>query len=344
MRNALLATAGSALALALLCSSMPASADVTVLANITKTKDTTITENITITKIVDIQVGQTSVVGTNNETRIEVVPLLLVYRSAAEADAIVNQTASNNDVDSAHNLLNGGISHIGAVNTMGIHLSATMTNSTNRNTGIVGVNQDVGNMSNQGNQVALAVATPATALPPVGTVEDTTNGVLVNSQSEAQQNNWNNFVYHGEIPQPTATSGSLVSDPVDYRGGPNEVASITGSINNNTGIVNVNQNAGNMNNQGNSEALAVAIDLAGFALSEAALGQENSNAPQASHSPFGTVFEYGVQKSASMSGSLNSNVGVGGVNQAAGNMANQANIFSASFIDGGGGVGLGGTD
>jgi hypothetical protein len=292
MRNALLATAGSALALALLCSSMPASADVTVLANITKTKDTTITENITITKVVDLQVG-VPVINPQTGAVISVDPLLLVYRSAAEADAILNQTTENHDVDSAHNLLNGGIGHIGAVNTMGIHLSATMNNSTNRNTGIVGVNQDVGNMSNQGNQVALAVATPATPVL-VDDTPDTTNGVLVNSQSEAQQNNRNNFVYHGEIPQPTATSGSLVTDAVDYRGGPNEVASITGSINNNVGIVNVNQNAGNMNNQGNSEALAVAIDLAGFALSEAALGQENANTADNGHSPFGTVYEYGV--------------------------------------------------
>lgn len=343
MKNALLATAGSALALALLCSSIPAKADVTVLANITKTKDTTITENITITKLVDLQVGRTSVTGTGNETSIIVVPVQFVYRSAAEADAIVNQTSSNNDVDSAHNLLNGGIGHIGAVNTMGIHLDATMTDSTNRNTGIVGVNQDVGNMSNQGNQVALAVATPATALPPVDDVADTTNGVLVNSQSEAQQINEGNFVYHGEIPQDPATPSNVVTDPVDYRGGtPNESASISGSINDNVGIVNVNQNAGNMNNQGNSEALAVAVNLAGFALSEAALGQVNTNHPSEEHSPFGTVYEYGVDKNASMTDSLNGNVGVGGVNQASGNMANQANIFSASFIDGGGGVGLGG--
>jgi hypothetical protein len=336
MRNALLATAGSALALALLCSSMPASADVTVLANITKTKDTTINEKITINKTVDIQVG-VPVVNPQTGAVTGVDPLLLVYRSAAEADAIVNQTTENNDVDSAHNLLQGGIGHIGAVNTMGIHLNATINNSIHDNTGIVGVNQDVGNMSNQGNQVALAVATPATQTDNA----DTTNRVLVNSQSEAQQNNRNNFVYHGEIPQPTATTGSTIGQAVDYRGGPNEVASITGSINNNIGIVNVNQNAGNMNNQGNSEALAVAINLAGFALAEAALGQENANSGDNQHAPFGTVYEYGVQKSASMSGSLNNNTGVGGVNQAAGNMANQANIFSASFIDSGGGVGLG---
>jgi hypothetical protein len=169
--------------------------------------------------------------------------------------------------------------------------------------------------------------------------------VLVNSQSEAQQINEGNFVYHGEIPQTPASPDSSPSSPVDYRGGtPNESASIIGSINDNVGIINVNQNAGNMNNQANSEALAVAVNLAGFALSEAALGQVNTNAGSSEngHSPFGTVYEYGVEKNASMTDSLNGNVGVGGVNQAAGNMANQANIFSASFIDGGGGVGLGG--
>jgi hypothetical protein len=86
--------------------------------------------------------------------------------------------------------------------------------------------------------------------------------------------------------------------------------------------------------------LALAISLAGVALSEAALGQVNSN-PDNEANGFTAVFEFGVEKTASMTGSLNGNTGVGGVNQAAGNMANQANIFSASFIDGGGAVGLG---
>ncbi len=95
-----------------------------------------------------------------------------------------------------------------------------------------------------------------------------------------------------------------------------------------------------MNNQANSEALAVAISLAGVALSEAALGQVNYN--PTNENQFPAVFEFGVEKTATLSGSLNGNTGVGGVNQAAGNMANQANIFSLAFIDGGGGVGLGG--
>ena len=307
-RTTLYATAGSALALALLAYSLPASADVEVVASIQKTKDITVTETITITKTVDLTVNA----------------LELQYGSAAEADAIVNQENSGNRVDSSLEQLDA---NLGDVNNYGIDLDAAIIDSINNNTGIVDVNQDVGNMANQGNQVALAVATPASGTP------SPTNFVVVNSQSEAEQINRNNAVWHGEDP---ASEEEVLVDLVEE---PNEAATIDGSINGNTGIVNVNQNAGNMNNQANSEALAVAISLAGVALSEAALGQVNSN-PQ-NENGFPAVFEFGVEKTATLSGSLNGNTGVGGVNQAAGNMANQANIFSLAFIDGGGGVGLG---
>jgi len=307
-RTALYASAGSALVLALLANSLPASADVEVFASIQKTKDITITETITITKVVALTVNA----------------LQLVYSAAAEADAIVNQENTDNDVDSSFDQLDEGVD-LSEVNNFGIDLDASITESINDNTGIVDVNQDVGNMANQGNQVALAIATPAP-----GTAEEDFP-VLVNSQSEAEQINENNAVWHGE--DPGAEHEISLVDP------PNESASITDSINNNVGIVNVNQNAGNMNNQANSEALAVAISLAGVALSEAALGQVNIN-PR-NENGFPAVFEFGVEKSASLTDSFNGNTGVGGVNQAAGNMANQANIFSLSFIDGGGGVGLG---
>jgi hypothetical protein len=326
MRNALLATAGSALALALLAHSLPASADVTVLANIEKTKDTTVTEHITITKIVDIRVGATATTTVGGTTTIIVVPINFEYKSAAEADAIVNQTSTNNTVNHSNGQITSGTN---AANDFGIHLTASITRSITGNTGIVGVNQDVGNMSNQGNEVALAVATPATVTTDTPAEQAR---VLLNSQSEAQQINQGNDVTEHEISQSTEYRFTAI----------NKSASITGSINGNVGIINVNQNAGNMNNQANSEALAVAINLAGVALSEAALGQVNGGPGETPSDQSNTVFESGTTKDVSMSGSLNGNVGVGGVNQAAGNMANQANIFSASFIDGGGGVGLGG--
>lgn len=309
-RNALHATAGSALALALLAYGLPASADVDLTATITKEKDITITETITVNKTVNLTVNATE----------------LEFDTAAQADAILNQENSNNRVDSSFDQLGEGVD-LSEVNNFGIDLDASITDSINDNTGIVEVNQDVGNMANQGNQVSLAIATPAAG--------GEAGPVLVHSQSEAEQINTGNAVWHGEDPQdPTEVAVDLVEEP-------NLSASITDSITGNVGIVNVNQNAGNMNNQANSEALAVAISLAGVALSEAALGQVNSN-PTNEENGFPAVFEFGVEKSVAMTGSLNGNTGIGGVNQAAGNMANQANVFSLSFIDGAGAVGLNG--
>jgi hypothetical protein len=314
-RTALYATAGSALALALLATSLPASADVNVFATISKTKDIHITETIAINKYVNLTVHA----------------LGITYNAAAEADAIVNQENTHNRVDSSHEQLDVDIAD---VNNFGIDLDASIAGSITGNTGIVNVNQDVGNMSNQGNEVDLSIATPA-----VGTGV-THTPVLVHAQSEAQQVNQGNAVWHGEDPTHLHVAPGSELPVVSLVDGFNEGASITDSINSNIGIVNVNQNAGNNNNQANSEALAVALDLAGVALSEAALGQVNSN-PTNQENGFPAVFEFGVSKQANMTGSLNGNTGVGGVNQAAGNMANQANIFSLAFIDGGGGVGLG---
>src|SRR5262249_40105179 len=82
-KTALYSSAGSALALALLASSVPASADVFVHATITKDKDIFITETINITKTVDLIVLAPN----------------LIYAGAAEADAIVNQSATGNKVD-----------------------------------------------------------------------------------------------------------------------------------------------------------------------------------------------------------------------------------------------------
>ena len=306
-RNALYATAGSSLGLALLALSQSASADVNVFAEINKTKDITITENITITKTVDITVNAID----------------LDYAAAAEADAIVNQENANNVVDHTQTQLSQTPQQ--DLDNFGINLVATIAGSVRGNQGIVDVNQDVGNMANQGNQVALAVAFPDEA--------DTPGYVVVNSQAEAEQINQGNRVTHLEDPGTPAVS--LVTAP-------HKSASIQDSIVGNVGIVNVNQNAGNNNNQANSEALAVAIDLAGVALSEAALGQVNGEFGPQTEGEANTVVEAGVVRSASISGSINGNVGVGGVNQAVGNNANQANIFSLSFVDGGGGVGAGG--
>jgi hypothetical protein len=110
---------------------------------------------------------------------------------------------------------------------------------------------------------------------------------------------------------------------------------IENSGNTNSGIVTVNQAAGNMNNQ--ASAVSVAIDVRtqppggvivpqpdpddrGFAEAQAAADQRNDhNLVESVNLLFRDTL---------ISGSFNGNTGVVHVNQAAGNMANQANVLS----------------
>jgi hypothetical protein len=98
------------------------------------------------------------------------------------------------------------------------------------------------------------------------------------------------------------------------------------SINGNLGIVHVNQATGNNNNQANGLAIGVALVGQGVALAEADLGQVNTcNEVYESDSGGG---DFGINKTATIVDSINGNQGVVGVNQTAGNMANQANIVA----------------
>jgi hypothetical protein len=126
-------------------------------------------------------------------------------------------------------------------------------------------------------------------------------------------------VTHLEIPGANDPGFSILP------GNANIYTAITGSINDNVGVVGVNLAGGNMNNSNNLVALAIGFG-AEFALAEAALGQANSG---------GSVLEAGVKKVGEIVGSINDNTGVVGVNLAGGNMANQANIFSLAFVEGG---------
>jgi len=95
-------------------------------------------------------------------------------------------------------------------------------------------------------------------------------------------------------------------------------AVITSSVNENLGITNVNQAAGQMANQANVSAIAACLNGA-VALAEADLGQ----ATAISH-----VYESETTKTASITSSVLLNKGVTFVNQSSGNMANQANNLS----------------
>jgi hypothetical protein len=219
----------------------------------------------------------------------------LTATKAAESDALVNQT----------NTLNQSCTNCDEKRD-------TITGSGNTNSGVLSINQAAGNMNNQGNAVSIAVdfvvvGTPPTSPPPTVIPE---SAGFAEAQAAVDQFNANNFV-----------------DTVNllFRSG-----EIAGSLNNNTGIVHVNQAPGNMNNQAN--ALSVAVSLsAGVALSEADLGQINTfNVVRESDATSTSAFRVGINKHADIVGSITGNTGVVGVNQAVGNMANQANVVSVA--------------
>lgn len=222
--------------------------------------------------------------------------------TAAEAMALANITNQNNTVDRTIDPAALSANVLSSNNP--ITRTATMTGSVTGNHGAVGVNQDSGDNANQANLIAFGF---------------TQNGqAFTNAQASVDQVNTGNVVDWG--PNPTSISGA-VADPI------NITALIDTSINTNTGIVGVNQNAGNMNNQTNAVALAAGVNVdasgtgAGVALAESDLGQENSH---------NTVTEINATKSAQIHSSVNGNIGIVGVNQAVGNNGNQSNVVSVA--------------
>ncbi len=286
----------------------PAYADVTVTATISKTKDITVNESITISTNVSAQ------------SFIDV-----TADKFAEADAIVNQ--SNHGNRACENCAEK-TDQIGSTDP-----SAAPNDSISGNTGYVSVNQAAGNMNNQGNAVSVAIDSGAFGGAPV--VQPTTGGVgfaEANASIEQINGGFNS----------TATEGPpvIASDPniVDSINIVFRTALITNAINANKGVVQVNQSPGQMNNQSNVLALAFSERPGGVALAEADLGQFNQTNVSLESDGQHVVGEsvvgdgVGVNKTASIIGSINGNTGIVGVNQAAGNMANQANIVSFSAV------------
>jgi hypothetical protein len=217
----------------------------------------------------------------------------LTATKAAESDALVNQT----------NTLNQSCTNCDEKRD-------TITGSGNTNSGVLSINQAAGNMNNQGNAVSIAVDVQVTATgpddPPIPTQLESSG--FAEAQAAVDQLNTANFV-----------------DTVNllFRSG-----AIDDSLNDNSGVVHVNQAPGNMNNQANALSLAVSLS-AGVALSEADLGQVNTfNTVRESDATSGGAVRVGINKNADIVGSISGNTGVVGVNQAVGNMANQANVVS----------------
>jgi hypothetical protein len=295
MKHILSATTGIALVLAVAGTMSPAAADVDVHAFIHKDKDITVIERITVTKNVGIAVAS-----------------VFVLPAAAEAQAVMNITNDGSEVNGtdASQPTSQTPDHTDDYN---IHLHATAVGSINENTGVWGFNQDVGNMTNQGNVVSVA-----------GIADELF--AVADAQAHADQKDTNNT--STEFEKLKNTEGDPVTITEDINPSTflvNKEALLDDSVNGNTGVINVNQNAGNMNNQTNGVAAAIG-EGAVVALSDADLGQLNSG----NH-----VDELETVKTATINGSINGNTGVVNVNQSTGNMNNQGNVVSIAAITSG---------
>lgn len=282
-------------------------ADVTVTAVIDKTKDITVTQTVTITKTV-----------TADAT------VIAVADKFAEADALVNQSNHGNR----------------ACENCAEKTDIIGPGSINGNAGYVSVNQSAGNMNNQANAVSAAIDSgvfgggSGGGTPPPPSQDPGTVGFAEANASVQQINGgFNSTTETGATPVITPDANTIDSINILFRD-----STITASINGNRGVVQVNQATGQMNNQSNTLALAFSLREGGVALSEADLGQFNQNnfvgESDGQHlvGNVATGDGLGIHKSASINGSINGNIGIIGVNQAAGNLANQANVVSFAAV------------
>jgi hypothetical protein len=305
MKTLLLAAAASLALTAAMAGA--ASADVTTNWTVNKTKTTTINEPTTITKIITVTVSDTK-------------PL----DSEASGLVVINSTVENAIVGTAHvsDPLIGTQGEVGIPDFYGdeqnydIHRSATLTASMLHNTGIGQLNQDVGNNSNQGNAIAVAFVFGGND--------------LAKAEAYVEQLSVNNSSRNVENGDPSSPGNNLIPN-THYDNGvtpdqgyflPQISALIDGSINNNTGVFFVNQNAGNNNQQHNALAAAVG-DNAFTALADAGLHQLNSG----NH-----VYDINTVKQDTINGSVNFNSGIVAVNQSSGDNNNQATVINVAAI------------
>ena len=256
------------------------------LADVTAVATITKTKDVTVTE--DVTILKDVNVTAN---------VALDTSQAAEALALANISNNNNVTDRTIDetgVASGLFSSDARVNRVN-DISGSITG----NHGTVGVNQDTGNNVNQANLISGAL-----------TQQDSN---FTNSEASVDQSNQNNLVDFSWTPDPEFPDALY---NVDLS------ASMTESVNDNNGVVGVNQNAGNNNNQTNAVALAAGLPIAGqagqgIALAEADLGQENTG---------NTVHAVDVNANASIDSSISGNTGIVGVNQAVGNNSNESNV------------------
>ena len=289
-----------------------AHADVFVQATVEKDKDVFITEFIEVQKTIEIDAS-----------------IDIDTDKAAESLAIVNQSTHTNEAC-----------------TNCAEKSDLIDVSLNDNSGIVTWNQSSGNMNNQGNAIATSVdliVSPPDDAPPsedFGFADAQASGTQITGDTGTPAPQLQDDTDPVNAPTDGVQRGSNVVDTINlvFRD-----VIMQGSGNSNSGILFANQTNGNMNNQANALAVAVSFSEDGVALAESDLGQWNTgNTVQESDNFSGSgdvqlQDGVGINKTASITGSLNSNTGIVGVNQTSGNMANQGNFYSVAFVQVGSG-------
>ncbi|MFZ5789526.1 MAG: hypothetical protein ACOY3L_02395 [Pseudomonadota bacterium] len=222
-------------------------------------------------------------------------------------------------VNESQNLTSQTTSSNTALDGITEDLSGVLLGSFDNAAGIILANQDTGRLANLGNALSFG----ETVLP--GSPEEALIG-LADASVTAQQSVFSNNI------DPSLDLGDTVVTL-----GPDTAASVTaliqGSGSGNAGITIVNQNVGRLNNLTNSLAMAV-LQASGGALSDADLAQTVSS---------NQSMTAGGSRSGKIDASFNDGAGLYGVNQAAGDLSNLANVVSfagaASFAQPiGGGV------
>ncbi len=187
--------------------------------------------------------------------------------------------------------------------------------------GIANVNQSAGNLNNQANEVAFSSGQTGTEL---GTPAEpgTFKGMYCEAQVVSVQ--YNGILYHPETdtreraPNNLLFSNNNLSDNIDS------------SFNGFTGLANVNQAAGYLNNQGNAVAIAGGIDqVVVKAASNVMLAQ--NNAYNTATDGGATADFPGSNTTDNISNSFNTAFGVTNVNQAAGSLNNQKSAVTISY-------------
>jgi hypothetical protein len=275
----------------------PALAELDLTVTVNKTKTVDVDVDLVVFKDIDV-----------------FVELNEILDGAAEAHALANIENTGHIVDACEKSCENGPARdpSDSFDTFNLDLKATLNDSVQGNEGIVNVNQDVGNMVNQGNMLAFART-------------EFTDGVSLmvsDAEAEIDQLNTDNVVRQEEL----LPEGPIFLDP-DHE------AIIENSITDNNGVVGVNQNAGNANNQTNAVAMVIGAGNS-VVLTEAALGQETSG---------NKITGIETVKIDLLSASVSNNSGVVSVNQSVGNMNNQGSSIAFGALTTTASVGVPGT-